>query len=363
MQRSGFFITLYDVDTLNLYLDRGLYSFLMPPVFEKLSPRSNHYAALADYSCGREGTHVFFFLKRRIVYGGQLIGPANLAAYFLNGEYCPMGKKSKAPLIWDESQRECYPLTDKPGIFKVTTQSGVQERCQPYLIRFRDNIGLRGQSITSDELYFDLGSFPYPLPSNAIQGMSFCTLTPGEVEILLTKMKESGENIFKPSKESIQLINEPISYQPEYDILNVQKATSESHLEAAVLANPNLLPTQLRPPKSSTLCRQVPISPFKPSQMDRADIAYYTDETIANGTIPNTIIELKRNRAGKNEALQIVRYVKWIEKIAPNDLEMISFNLFAPSFTGNITDYIPRQYRKHVNLVSYENPVKRLESF
>jgi len=363
MVASGFFITLYDIDTLNLYLDRGLYSFLMPPVFGEISARSNHYAALADYSCGREGTHVFFFLKRQIVYGGQLIGSQDLAAYYLNGEYCPMGRKSKAPLVWDESERECYPPTDKPGIFKVTTQNGVQDRCQPYLIRFEDRLDLRGQAITSDVLYFDLGSYPYPLPSNAIQDMSFCTLTPGEVEILLTKMKESQENTFKESKESITLSKDPIPYQPEYDISKVQEATSESHLEAAVLANSRLLPEQLRPPENAVLCRQVPISPFKPSQMDRADIAYYTDNPIANGTIPNIIIELKNKRAGKSEALQVVRYVKWLEKIAPADFERISFNLFAPSFTRNIRDYIPREFSAHIKLVPFKQTASLLEDF
>jgi len=364
MVKSGFFITLYDVDTLNLYLDRGLYSFLMSPTYGKISSRSNHYAALADYSCGINGTHVFFFLKRQIVYGGELFGPEYIAAYYLNGGYCPIGRRSKAPLVWDESVRKRYPATDKPGIFKVTTQNGVVERCQPYLIRFEDQLGLHGQAITSDDLYFEIGSkYPYPLPSNAIQGMSFCTLTPGEVDILLTLMKESPENIFKKSPEEIELTQEPNSYKPEYDISNVKEATSESHLEAAVLANPELLPEELRPPKDAVLCRQVPISPFKPSQMDRADITYYTNEPIGDGTIPNTIIELKHRRAGKSEALQVVRYAIWLEKIAPDEFNEISINLFAPSFTRNITDHIPREYANHIKLIPFTRSLKRLKDF
>ncbi|MHA1972457.1 MAG: hypothetical protein ACTSW1_05680 [Candidatus Hodarchaeales archaeon] len=363
MVKSGFFITLYDVDTLNLYLDRGLYSFLMPPTFGKISSRSNHYAALADYSGGRKGTHVFFFLKRKIVYGGELVGPDNIAAYYLNGEYCPIGRTSRAPLVWDESERECYPATEKHGIFEVITQSGVKERCQPYLIRFTDRIGLKGQTITSDDLYFELGSYSYPLPSNSIQGMSFCTLTPGEVEVLLSLLKKSNENIYSESIEQIELYAEPLPYKPEYDISNVHEATSESHLEAAVLANQSLLPEQLRPPKESVLCRQVPISPFKPYQMDRADITYYTKESLANGTIPNTIIELKNKKAGKNEALQVVRYARWLEKIVPTLFDQISIYLYAPSFTGNISNYIPREYSTNINLIPFSSPFKRLEDF
>jgi hypothetical protein len=363
MVASGFFITLYDVDTLNLYLDRGLYSFLMPPAFGEISSYSNHYAALADYSCGREDTHIFFFQKRQIVCGGQLEGPQDVGAYYLNGEYCPMGRKSQAPLVWDESERECYPATDKPGIFEVTTQSGVKERCQPYLIRFQDKLGLKGQAIPSDELYFDLGSYPYPLPSNAIQGMSFCTLTPGEVKVLLSKMEESQENIFEASKESIMLQKEPTPYHPDYDISSVEEATTESHLEAAVLANPRLLPEHLRPPENSVSCRQVPISPFKPSQMDRADIVYFTENKIENGTIPNIIIELKNRRAGKAEAEQVVRYIRWIHKIAPNNLDDIEFHLYAPSFTGNIHEHIPRKYEKYVTLTTFNQTATSLQDF
>jgi RecB family endonuclease NucS len=97
--------------------------------------------------------------------------------------------------------------------------------------------------------------------------------------------------------------------------------------------------------------------------MDRADITYYTDEPISNGTIPNTIIELKHRRAGKKEALQVVRYVKWLEKIAPTDFERISINLFAPSFTRNIRDYIPREYSTHIKLVPFKQTASLLEDF
>ena len=53
---GGLFIALYDEDTLKLYLNKGIYGFLMKPVNEEApSSRSKHYAALADYACAREG--------------------------------------------------------------------------------------------------------------------------------------------------------------------------------------------------------------------------------------------------------------------------------------------------------------------
>jgi len=363
MPESGFFIMLYDIDTLNLYLDRGIYSFLMPYNGGVIGSRSNHYPALADYSCGRDGTHIFFFMKRKIVYGGQLFGSAECGAFYLNGRLFPIGERAHAPLVWDESPRSCYSATDVRGVFLRNVQDDNKERCQPYLVRFSDRLGMRGQTISSDELYFELGSYNYPLPSNSIQNMSFCTLTPREVDLLLEMMKSSPDNIFKGTSEKIHLETEPIPFKTEYGIPNVAEASNEAHIETSVLANPNLLPPILRPKVNWTLCRQIPISPFKPSQMDRADIVYFSDEKIRDGTIPNTIIELKYRSAGKKEAKQITRYVKWLKKIVPDEYKQISLYLYAPSFTRNFNDHIPREFSSFINLVPFKQKTGRLEDF
>jgi len=45
--QGGLFIALYDEQTLKLYLNKGVYGFLMKPVFtETPSSRSKHYAVL-----------------------------------------------------------------------------------------------------------------------------------------------------------------------------------------------------------------------------------------------------------------------------------------------------------------------------
>ena len=82
---GGLFVALYDEDSLKLYLNRGLYGFLMPPVLaNRPSSRSRHYNVLADYACSREGSAVFFFLKRKIVYGGRIYGNETAAYFFFN---------------------------------------------------------------------------------------------------------------------------------------------------------------------------------------------------------------------------------------------------------------------------------------
>ena len=51
------------------------------------------------------------------------------------------------------------------------------DKAQPFILQFIQNKDT-GKYIISDDLYFELGKYPYPLPSNSMQGMGFCTLTP-----------------------------------------------------------------------------------------------------------------------------------------------------------------------------------------
>ncbi|MFX1579791.1 MAG: hypothetical protein ACFFBJ_09095 [Promethearchaeota archaeon] len=351
---SGFFVTLYDEDTLNLYLDQGIYGFLMKPEYDNIGKHSRHYAALADYACGRKGTHVFFFLKRKIVYGGQLVGSERHGCFYMNGPLSPMGIKAGAELQWDESQRECYQRTDREGVFRVKTADGLKERCQPYLIRFQDDLGFKGRRVTSDDLYDKLGSFRYPLPSNTIQGMGFCTLTPGECEILLELYGKTEGSQIVGSKEDVALTGEPTPFEPEYGISKSSEAKNESHLEASVAANPSLFPSRMAP-KGAAICRQVPVSPLKPYQMDRADICYYASNRIEDGTLPNVVIELKNIKAGKKEVNQVVRYIEWLKRVVPSKYQDIEFYLYAPDFASNVMNYIPSEFRSQMEPVTFDD--------
>ena len=352
MPNSGLFITLNDRDALNLYLEKRVYGVLRPPVFRKVGSHSRHYGALADFACAREGSHVFFFGKRRIVYGGQIIGSKNYGSYYLNGPYSPEGRKADAPICWDESNRKEYESTDKPGIFKVKTRQGIEERCQPYLIRFTDEIGIGGKSIISDDLYAELSFYPYSLPSNSIRNMSFCTLTPYETNTLIDLFTENSEDYFENPADKIDLKEEPILFNPSLGISKLSEVTSKLHFEASVLSNPDLLPPELRP-DSATICRKLPISPHKPSQVDRADICYFTDEPIKNGTIPNKLIDLDWKKANEDKILNIVRYVKWLKRVIPEEYSNISFYLFAPSFKQNIKRVIPKEFSNLIKLIKW----------
>lgn len=351
---SAVFVTLYDEDTLKLYIDRGIYGFLMAPVDGQVKTQSRHYQALADYACMRDSAHVFFFIKRHVVYAGQVKGSSQIGAFLINGHDSPLGREANAPLCWNESQRERYEATEEDGVFIVPD---VGRRCQPYLIRFEDSLGLKGNYILSDDLYWRLGDYGYPLPSNAIQDMGFCTLTPRETEIALRLLKEEPRGMYDVQTNDATRIKEPVlPFETRFGITDVAQAfrdklfVNEAHLEASLLANPDLLPQALRPSPEDTICRQAPISPFKPAQMDRADICYYNSKhPIRNGTIPNVVIELKNRTADNAAVKQVVRYLDWLYRIAGDEAKGIRAFLYAPGFRNNV---VLEKYRDQIELIS-----------
>jgi len=348
MSSAGFFITLFDRETLKLYLNRGIYGFHMPPVFGQVSTRSRHYAALADYGCARKDTHVFFFLKREIIYGGQITGSKEYGSFYLNGKYSPLGRNAMATLFWDESNRDCYSSTERKGIFTRPNINN-NEVCQPYILFFKDRLGLAGNTIASDQLYFNIGKYPFPLPTNSIAGMSFCTMTPFETNIALELLQNESIKTYEYGDyDEVKIIGSPMPYHPRYDIGSLDEVVSESNMEAAVLSNPYLLREELRPDRETTLCRQVPISPFKPFQMDRADICYYK-ESFFRGALPYIVIELKNKNAGRTECEQTERYLKWLKKCVPDDSENINIYLLAPGFKR--TAGISREFSNQIYLI------------
>ncbi|MBC7348469.1 MAG: hypothetical protein H5U05_00685 [Candidatus Aminicenantes bacterium] len=292
-------------------------------------------------------------MKRKIYYGGQAMGSNTYAAFYINGQYSPLGKKANANLCWDESKRNIYKPTDKPGIFKIKNGKDV---CQPYLIRFEDNSGLKGKYISSDELYFELGKFPYPLPTNAMSSMGFCTMTPGEVSAALKLIETSNEKINIETDENIELAGDPLPFTPSLGFTNINEAMeqsdNEAHLEALLLANPSIWPEDIKPTGDYVLCRQVPMSPFKPPQwIDKANICIYKNPLIKNGTIPNIILELKVNKVSKKDVEQVIKYTKWLHIILNDTAYQTKLFLCGPSFARNIERFIPNEYRRQIELV------------
>ena len=349
---GGLFIALYDEESLKLYLDKGLYGFLMKPIMApKPTAQSRYYAILADYACSREGTDVFFFLKRKIVYGGKIYGNKEVGSFYLNGQTSPLGRKADADLFWDESLRKRYFATDKPGVFKVAKDGG--DKAQPFMFQFyqKENTG---KYIISDDLYFELGKYPYPLPSNSMQGMGFCTLTPGEVKTLNELISQSDKKIEFEGLGEIDKKGEETVFNDGLISLD-EDLVNEAQLEFTILAS--LEPFADFLTDDYVLCRQVPISPFKPSEMDRADICLYSmNSPIKNGTVPNVVIELKKERATKPAYEQVTRYLKWLDAITDKeDFEKVSVYIIAPQIGRIRKSAVDLKYQNKIRMYSIEN--------
>ncbi len=130
-------------------------------------------------------------------------------------------------------------------------------------------------------------------------------------------------------------------------------AINEAHLEAMILANPELLPKDLRPDINSILCRQVPMSPFKPPQwIDKANICIYAEPYIDNGMLPNKIIELKTRTVGKADLEQVTKYLKWLYMILKDRASKIEVYLCGPSCKPNIDQSIPEEYESQIKIIN-----------
>lgn len=346
---GGLFIALYDDESLKLYLDKGVYGFLMPPVFtDRPNSRSRHYHILADYACSREGTDVFFFLKRKIVYGGKIFGNRESGSFYLNGLTSPLGRAAHAELFWDESVRAKYFGTDIPGVFRVDRNGGMKS--QPFMFQFRQNDN-SGKYILSDDLYFELGKYPYPLPSNSMQGMGFCTLTPGEVSTLQTLISQSNRRIEFEGDGEINKTGEGTLFGN--DLISIHDdLVNEAQLEFTILSSLDPFIDFLQ--DDYVLCRQVPISPFKPSEMDRADICLYSlNSPIKNGTIPNVIIELKKDVGNKAAYEQVERYLKWVKNITTQEeYARVKAYIIAPRISRIRKASVSVEYRDKILMYS-----------
>lgn len=367
---SGLFILLYDDGSLENCLRNGLYGFLMPPVYEEIpNSRSKHFAVLSDYACCEEGTEIFFFNNRTITYGGKITATNNGdPIFYLNGDTSPLGRKANSHLYVDMSDR--YEITDKKGVYNIgKNQRGEdRHRAMPFIIEFDNHRPLTGKQITSDELYFELGNYNYPFPSNSIQGKGFCTLTLKETNILLELMKDSEKRLILENGATKDAgINDDLKVIFNTSLLNETEPTNEAHLEFLLLANSKKLDEIVYKclpdiPKDKYIrCRQVPLCPFRPIQFDMADICLYSENyPIKDYTLPNIIIELKNQPANFRAYEQVTKYLRWVKQIAPEEFDKVRAIIIAPSFTTSlnkntlITKGISTEYHDKIVLYSLD---------
>lgn len=340
---SGLFILMDGEESVKQCINKGVYGFLMPPIFEeKVNSRSRHYAVLCDYGCCYEGTEIFFFARRKVFYGGKVTkSNGDNPVFYLNGNTSPMGRKADSEKFVDFSNIQ--PTTEDDGVYYLgkNARNEDRNRAVPFIIEFETN-ELSGKQIASDDLYFELGNYNFPFPSNSIQGIGIATLTPRETEILIDLMKESKERVFYGFNSQIKILdNKKVPFNTN---LIDEKIINESHLEFTLLANSKKLNNviskclDLTYKEDFVQGRQIPLCPFKPMQFDRADICLYDkNNPIKDGTLPNVVIELKKDQATYAAYEQVTKYLRWLEQItSKEDFEKISAIIVAPKIHKNI---------------------------
>lgn len=110
---------------------------------------------------------------------------------------------------------------------------------------------------------------------------------------------------------------------------------------------------------SYILCRQVPLGPYKPYNIDRADICLYnSDNLLRGGTIPNIIIELKKDRANYKAYGQMVRYLTWLKRVLGDgeEFEQIHSYIIAPGFyirKNNVRERFGLDYEEQIKMYDF----------
>lgn len=342
----GLFILINDKnklqENLRSSLINGIYGFLMTATFDKNKPRtlSNPYSVLADYACCKQGTHIFLFSKRMVTYGGVITeNNENNPVFYLNGKNNLFGEKANLKRYIDMDELYTDFLTEQEGVYELEGRYGKQLKGMPFIIEFDNKTELSGKQINVDELYFELGKYNFPLPSNAIQGKGMCTLTPYETNTLLKLIKEKGTPLPKIDNSEIKLAkihpeNKTI-FTNEFIIDRLEKKEwdVESELEFLLLSTEDKL-KEIIPAGNYTKTRQIPLCPFKPQNLDYADICLYdSNNPIKDGAIPNVIIELKKDYANYAAYDQVNKYLRWLEQITTeSEFELINAFIIAKEF-------------------------------
>lgn len=259
---------------------------------------------------------------------------------------------------------EIYPdnLTSQEGIYEFNGRYGKQLKEIPFIIEFDNKTELSGKQVSVDELYFKLGNNNFPLPSNSISRKGMCTLTPYETNIILELLAEKGKMIKTIDETEIKTPK----IHPENKIffknkliiekLDKQDWLVEAELEFLLLAIEKKL-KEIVPNGNYIKTRQIPLCPFKPpNYLDYADICLYdADKQIKHGSLPNIIIELKKDDANYKAYEQVTKYLRWLDQITTeNEFKLIQAYIIAKEFKSMTYKNLNR---KGITL-EYNNKIK-----
>ena len=323
MPTGGLLIYLRNEHTLPLYLAHGVYGPAVPTDHNYDPFPEPYIEALADVGCPRRDDHVFFLSNHRLHYGGRIVGESEQHPIYLNGNRGFVGKASDSPLAWDETRWDAFA---PPGC-EGRNWRYRPARCQPFLLRFADHLGLRGRWICDHDYYVALGDHHHLLPTtDELSGLT--QMSPGETDRLLALLTERpAGRLDPPVDEEIAFVDEPLAYDPAFGPTLADVVTPDD-LVAVALVNPTELPEPLR--QRGTVGHHVPISPHRPRPIDRVELASYTDRRLLDGTLPDHLVYLSLEPADHELHERIGRQFTWLERLLGDDVSGVDRAVGAP---------------------------------
>lgn len=339
---AGYLFSLDSLDSLNLYVENGVYS-------TKLRTPSNLWGppqegTFADYVTMKEGDNVYFFIQRKIYGIGELVNVQNNCKFcnFPHASYPRPANYSdvKNQLLWDE---------------------GEFSKDQRWLCLFKPSPYFFCKGIDMDDV---LSSNPAAFKMlRAFWKLSFIKFDDEEnqafKDVILKFNQEplwkqvEGENIFASNYvQTHAAISEKLSTD-DYTLdvtpilLSCAKGDRLKHemaIEAGLLTqlSRNDSPTEAVFGNWDYLSHQVIASPFKPiDYMDKMDVFGYS---YVIGFSPTKskflVIEIKKDAGSEGDIEQLLKYVDWVkDEYCFGDYLMINAFLVGYAFDQSVIDH------------------------
>jgi len=219
--------------------------------------------------------------------------------------------------------------------------------CQLFLLVFHDWMGLEGRWIDENEFYFELRDHNFLLPTTW-RTSDMVSISPGETELLLNLLLLKSEGRLPAADyPTIEFTTERTQYDPVYGP-DLTGARTKDGIVAAALTDPSRLPSKTRPDGDAIGCN-VPISPYRPGDVPVADIGYYSNRPIRDGTLPNTLLYLDVKPAGEEMRSRIDRQFKWLDTLLGEEIYDVEVVALAPEFTDGFYESVGDQTTAALN--------------
>lgn len=355
---AGYIIALNNVDALQKCITEGVYSTNFKDLKNNYW-KTHHEGTFADYLGMKEGDNIYFFIKRKIYGIGELINIKNDCKYLNYPE-------ADIPKVIDKEE------IAKNILVKNYSDNSSNFRC---ICCFKPSPNFFMQGIDMDDA---LASNPHKFKVlRAFWKVSFIKIDDEENKALKDIILKRNENSINKQIDNFMFdnnihleITKKINENYKLNSKNIikycredEKLKHEMAIEAALIEKLTKGTEEIFG-QWDYISHQVIASPFKPiDYMDKIDVFGYRYIKGFDTISKYLIIEIKKDKAGREALKQVMKYVDWVnQEYAFDDYSMINAFLVASDFDDDLLEYKKevciRNYikgRRPVTLESWNN--------